>query len=292
MIDMHIHTHNSDGTDSVKELLEKAENLKLKYISITDHDTCRSYDEIKNTDYTNIFSGTIVKGIEMKVFYNGGTIEVVGYKINTEIMSQWLNDFYKDKSREVLQKKYFNLLYGKCKQMGLLLADKEKINWNPQKDWASFVIYTEIKNHLENRKKVPDDLWESFSGFNRKYCNDPKHILYIDKSDDYPSLPEAIHAIKKANGLVFMPHLYIYKWIKNKEQFINDLISNYEIDGIECYYTDFTEKQTQYLLDLCDRKGLYKSGGSDYHGENKPRISLAKGYGNLNISEKIIENWV
>lgn len=55
MIDMHIHTNNSDGTDSVKELLEKAENLKLKYISITDHDTCRSYDELKNTDYINVF---------------------------------------------------------------------------------------------------------------------------------------------------------------------------------------------------------------------------------------------
>ena len=96
MIDMHIHTNNSDGTDSVKELLEKAENLKLKYISITDHDTCRSYDELKNTDYINVFSGTIIKGIEMKVFYNGGTIEVLGYKINTEIMSQWLNDFYMD----------------------------------------------------------------------------------------------------------------------------------------------------------------------------------------------------
>ena len=88
MIDMHIHTNNSDGTDSVKELLEKAENLQLKYISITDHDTCRSYDELKNANYTNLFSGTIVKGIEMKVFYNGGTIEVLCYKIDNEIMSQ------------------------------------------------------------------------------------------------------------------------------------------------------------------------------------------------------------
>ena len=55
MIDMHIHTNNSDGTDSVKELLEKAENLKLKYISITDHDTCKSYEELKNIDYSRFF---------------------------------------------------------------------------------------------------------------------------------------------------------------------------------------------------------------------------------------------
>ena len=178
MIDMHIHTNNSDGTDSVKELLEKAENLKLKYISITDHDTCKSYDELRNIDYTNIFSGSIVKGIEMKVFYNGGTIEVLGYKINTEIMSQWLNDFYKEKSREVLQKKYFNLLYDKCKKMGLLLADKENINWNAHKDWASFVIYTEIKNHLENRKKeffVDEKIWRK----RKTYAIVKKEIPYF-----------------------------------------------------------------------------------------------------------------
>ena len=34
MIDLHIHTHYSDGTDSVIELLKKAENLNLECISI------------------------------------------------------------------------------------------------------------------------------------------------------------------------------------------------------------------------------------------------------------------
>ena len=69
--------------------------------------------------------------------------------------------------------------------------------------------------------------------------------------------------------------------------------------GIQCWnqmknpeYTDFSDEQSQYLINLCNRKGLYKSGGSDYHGLNKPKISLAKGYGNLNINKKIIEDWI
>lgn len=292
MIDMHLHTNNSDGTDTVEELLRKAEKLNLKYISITDHDTCKGYEELKRNNLEKSFSGNIVKGIEMKCSYKKRTIEVLGYKIDTEIMQDWLDDFYKDKKRDQLQLKYFNLLYDKCKKMGLILEEKENIKWNPNKDWASFTIYSEIKKHEENKDKVPQDLWETFAGFNRKYCNNPDHILYIDKSQDYPSLKEAISAIKKAKGLVFMPHLYIYKWVENKNEFINEIINNYKIDGIECYYTDFTDEETSYLLDLCNKKNLYKSGGSDYHGENKPKISLAKGYGNLNISEEIIKNWV
>lgn len=60
MIDLHIHTNNSDGTDTVEELLKKAENLKLEYIAITDHDTCSGYNELKKLDISKLFSGKII----------------------------------------------------------------------------------------------------------------------------------------------------------------------------------------------------------------------------------------
>ena len=47
MIDLHIHSNNSDGSDSVEEILKKAQELKLHYISITDHDNCDAYDVLK-----------------------------------------------------------------------------------------------------------------------------------------------------------------------------------------------------------------------------------------------------
>ena len=54
MIDLHIHSTNSDGTDSVVEILKKAQDLKLDYISITDHDNCNAYNEVKNIDIKKI----------------------------------------------------------------------------------------------------------------------------------------------------------------------------------------------------------------------------------------------
>lgn len=206
-------------------------------------------------------------------------------------MNDWISEFYKNKQRQDLQLKYFNLLYYKCKKMNLILSKKEEIEWNPKKDWASFTIYTDLKKHEENKNRMPEDMWEEFSGFNRKYCGNPEHILYIDKSEDYPTLEQAINAIHESGGVAFMPHLFIYKWVTDKEKFIESIVDNYDIDGLECYYTDFTKEQTDYLIDLCNKNKLYKSGGSDYHGLNKPKISLAKGYGNLNISEEIINQW-
>ena len=292
MIDLHIHTNNSDGTDTVEELLRKAEKLKLEYISITDHDTCEGYKELANLDIKKLFSGIIIPGIEIKCTYQKRTIEVLGYKINTDKMNIWMKEFYKDKQRKDLQLKYFDMLYEKCNKMGLILSDKKDIIWNPEKDWASFTIYSELKKHKENKEKMPEDMWAEFSGFNRKYCNNPEHILYIDKSNDYPTLEQTIEAIRECGGLVFMPHLFIYKWVSDKKSFIEEIIKNYDIDGIECFYTDFTEEQTNYLIDLCDKNKLYKSGGSDYHGLNKEKIDLAVGYGNLSISKEIINDWI
>ena len=50
MIDLHIHTNYSDGTDTVEELLKKAEKINLQYISITDHDNCNAYKELEEIE--------------------------------------------------------------------------------------------------------------------------------------------------------------------------------------------------------------------------------------------------
>ena len=69
MIDLHIHSNNSDGSDSVLEILKKCEELKLNYISFTDHETCAAYNELKNINIKKYYSGTIIPGIEIKCAY-------------------------------------------------------------------------------------------------------------------------------------------------------------------------------------------------------------------------------
>lgn len=290
MVDLHMHTTNSDGTDTVEETLKKAENLKLDYISITDHDTCKGYEELKKIDIDKIYSGKIIKGIELKCLYKERTVDVLGYNIDIEKMNKWLSTFYKDKSRATIQMKNFNFLYEKCKEMGITMSKKEDIIWNPEVDWASVKIYDDFKKYSENESKFPEDLWNDFSTFTRKYCADLHYPLYIDRTGDYPSLEEAIRAIKEADGLVFMPHIFIYKWVPTEERykFVEEIVQNYEVDGFECYYPDFSEEQKEYILNLCDKKGLYKSGGSDSHGTNKPeRYRL----GGQNVPTEIVKAW-
>lgn len=291
MIDLHMHTVYSDGADTLIDILKKAQNNKLEYISITDHDNCNSYMELNQINVKDYYDGKIIPGIEIKCSYNGRLIEVLGYNINTDKMKKWTDIFYKDKSKPILQQKYFDLLYDKILDMGLILSPKSEMKFNNKTDWASFEIYKDIKKHIENKEKVPEDFWNEFDAFSKKYCGDKESTLYIDKSKDYPSVQEAIDAIKQAEGLVFLPHLFIYKWAENIYQLIDDLLEEYDIDGIECYHSEFTEENITYLLDLCKKRNYLISGGSDYHGDNKKGVDMGIGKGNLRIEKNIIEEW-
>lgn len=292
MIDMHMHTTYSDGADSLIEVLKKAESLKLEYISITDHDTCEGYKEIAKLDVKKYFSGQIINGVEIKCAYKKRLIEILGYKVDPKVINNFMEDFHKTKSKEILQQKYFGILQERCKNMGLVMSKKEDIEFNPKTDWASIKIYNDIKSHEENKLKVPDDFWSEFNIFSKKYCGDVNYPLYIDKSEDYLQLDEAIKLVKDAGGLVFLPHIFIYKWAENKKKLLDDIVAEYDVDGIECMHSEFSQDDIDYLLKYTQKNHFYRSGGSDYHGKNKVGIEMAVGKGNLKIESYLIQDWV
>ena len=97
--------------------------------------------------------GKIINGVELKCVYNGRILDVLGYDFDLDKMNNWINTFYKDKSKAMLQTKYFENLYNTCMSLGLKIEEKEKIVWNPNVDWASVTIFHElIKNKEENLK--------------------------------------------------------------------------------------------------------------------------------------------
>ena len=93
-------------------------------------------------------------------------------------------------------------------------------------------------------------------------------------------------------SLVFLPHVFIYKWSKDKVQLLNDLVNTYNVDGLECMHSEFSEEEITYLLNFAKKNNYYISGGSDYHGINKKDIEMAVGKGNLKITSDLIKNWI
>ena len=88
MIDLHIHTTNSDGEFRVVQILEKAESKGLNIISITDHNNINAYDELNNINVRNIYSGKIVVGVELEFVYKGRLFDMLGYGLDLDVMKK------------------------------------------------------------------------------------------------------------------------------------------------------------------------------------------------------------
>ena len=179
-------------------------------------------------------------------------------------------------------------LYDKCLKAGIYLDKNCLDNYNPEM-FASVFFHNEITKHEENQKLLSEEAWNSSKIFYRQYMSDPKTPLYVEMDDFVPDFNTASNLVREAGGLVFIPHIYEYK--KNSEPILEHILKNYKIDGIECYYTTFTEEQHEKLLKLCNERNLFISGGSDFHGTIKPDVDIGTGYGNLKIPNEIIIPW-
>lgn len=286
MIDLHTHTNFSDGTDSLEELLQNAEKTKLEILSITDHDTTEGYKEIGK--YRNIFSGIIIPGVELKAFYNGIPIEVLGYgvdytkiKVNRDNVFDMQIDCLKDFKE-------------RARKLGLKFDENVEVSkTDSRRKYASFIFADELLKYKEN-EKILLSIGPMFTQteFYRVHASNKKSIFYYDESKFGISIEQAIELIHNAGGLAFLAHPLLYPYDKDKYEEIEYIMKNYNIDGLEVEYPTFTKEERQKLKEIANKYNKFMSGGTDYHANNKPTIKLGTGIdNNLSIDKELIKNW-
>ena len=273
MINLHTHTNKSlDGKLDINEVLNICENNNIKYVSITDHDTCDAYKELKDNNYT----GKIINGIEADALIGKETYDILCYGFNLEEINKWSKNQYT--SIEERQTKIFNELKRICKEKNIIID--ETTPYNPKEEYAHGAIYRMLDNSFKeqyNLTKIGDLYREST--INEDFP------LYMDMSIVWPTIEELRDIIHENGGLIFLAHPYKYG---NKE--VKDLLNQAlpYIDGIEIF-NENTEEEIEYLYNYAKENNLLMSCGSDFHGDtyhNEIKVKLKE-----EIQKEIIE-WI
>ena len=288
MIDLHMHTTYSDGTDTVKELLEKAESLGLEVISITDHNNCNAYFEMEKFNVKEIYKGDVLVGCEFTTSFDNRLIEVLGYVFDYKNVNKYLEEFYTEEKINNRTKTLYNKLINRIEELGLEFNIQKKTM--PESNFFEREIYNELKKYPSNKEKIKEDVWYDFSDFLRRGINNKNSVLYINKLEFHLPIKEIVKLIHENGGIAFLAHPYQYKF-SDTESFLDKLYDEIALDGVECFYTTFSEEQTNYLIEFAKKRKLLISGGSDYHGTRKENYNLGVGIGNLNINKDIINNY-
>lgn len=287
MIDLHIHTTSSDGSDEPEVILRKAEQLGLDFISITDHDSLSAYEKLNLMKNTRSFRGQIIPGCEFSVVHKKMPIEVLGYGIDFDVVRKTgLVSEQRFLERENL---YITRMKEICKNMNIKLT--ESLSIKSGKAFATQVIHADLKKYPENEKYFPKEIWNSVNAFYRTCINNEESPFFLNQTKDSPNVNEVAAIIKKAGGKSFLAHLYGY-FTDHHEKFLDSLTSLGVLDGIECYHSLHDMSRTQYLLNYCKAHRLNASGGSDYHGALKPDVFMGESIRGVKIPYQILEPWI
>lgn len=290
MIDLHMHTLYSDGTDSVLDILKKASTSELEIISITDHNQCGAYQELDTISISDFYTGKIITGCEFTTSFEHRLIEVLGYGFDYHKVQSYLDSYYTKEAIEERTSLLYHSLITKMKELGLIFALEQVRDKKFDNEFFERGIYDELVKHPENKELLGEDIFSSFSDFFRRGLTNPTSKLYLDYPKYKPALKDIIDLVHRAGGIVFLAHPFQYKFA-DTEEFLDRIYEECDFDGIECFYTTFSQEQSEFLVKFAKERDLFISGGSDYHGGNKKQHELGVGRGNLHIDKGLISSW-
>ena len=273
-IDLHVHSINSDGTETVEAILESAVELQLEAICISDHEYLTKVPKHNEIE--------IIQGAEISVSWDllgrknkfGGTHLLVYFLKEDSPLNKKLQELRLNK----IERNYSIL--DNLKQFEIFI-EKEEID-----ELETKVPGRPHIAELMVKKNYVSNLSEAFT----KYLGNGK----IDDIDNHQlDINEIVNLVKSSKSLVFLAHPHtlmsneLYSksdnWINNEFHEYIDSLKGIGIDGIEVYYPGYTHNTINTLLNICENQELLISGGSDFHGHRKPNNLLGIGYENLPI---------
>lgn len=272
MIDLHSHTDQSDGTFTAAELVAEAKRIGLTALAITDHDTMRGYDHA--VPFAEAAGLKLICGIELSTKYQGVSVHLLGYFPKTlppAAFREWL-DFLLESRRDRNRR-----LIIKLNSLGIPITLEEV-----EKYGKTLTARPHFARVLVD-KGFAKDLQEAFDQY-----LDEKGKGYVQRHDI--PIEEAIERIRKAGGVSSLAHPV--RVAKNQwdliEKYVGEL-SKTGLQAIEVYHSDHSPENVAFYKSLAERFRLGITGGSDFHGGNKPKISLGTGCGNnLNVPDDLL----
>ncbi len=256
--DFHTHTVHSDGTLTPRALVALARERGLSCIALTDHDTLNGVEEAQ-TEGRRI-GVEVIAGVEVSVRCDFGTMHILGYFVdrNSNILRKGLE------SVQEARRKRNPLIIEKLKAEGVLISMEEvkAASGGGQIGRPHFARVLLEKGYVKSTQEAFD-----------RYLAKGKPA-YVDKRTLESG--EAIRLIESSGGIAVLAHPKMLKLDDRPEEFERTLktLQSEGLKGLEVYSSCQSARESNFYKKIADRLGLIATGGSDFHGENRPHVLL------------------
>ena len=272
MIDLHLHSTNSDGTDTPEELVIRGRQIGLTAMALTDHDNMGGVRDFLAACRTHGMTGIAGVEISADVEEGTGTLHILGYGLDPE--------------HPLVKESLGRVLDGRAWRNGQILSKLNELGL--EVEWAEVqacagedvVGRPHLAQALVNRDYV-SSVQEAFDRFLAK-----GRPAYVDRYRLYPE--EGIRMIREAGGVAVIAHPFTWKSDESALEAGLGALKTVGLAGVEAVYSEYGPERTVALLRMAKKHGLLTTGGSDYHGLAKPDIALGKGFGALYVPDEYL----
>ncbi len=287
IVDLHVHSTRSDGTFSPTELVDYAREKHLHAIALTDHDTTDGLDEAiayaeqlrkeaveKGTLSSRSPVPEIVPGIEFSTEYEGKDIHILGLYIDYKnpTFCKYLQDFVD--SRTLRNQK----MCARLQEAGIDISYEKLLQEFPNSviTRAHYAKYLLQHGYIKSMKEA----FERYIG-DRCPC-------YVPREKVTPT--QAVELILAADGIPILAHPILYHMSDARLESLVAELKEVGLMGIEAIYSTYNTAEERQIRQLAQKYHLLISGGSDFHGTNKPGLDLGKGYGKLIVQGGVLSD--
>ena len=277
MLDLHCHSLYSDGTDTPEALARMADDAGLSALALTDHDTMDGLPAFLGMQPQ--VKARLVAGTELSCRFMGRSLHVLGLLVdpNDARFSERLGDLRKrrdDRNQRMV---------AKLQELGFHIEMADVEAQAPDQPGRAYLI---SRVHFAKTLAA------------RGYINHPQQAFESLLNDggragvpmDELEPAESARWIREAGGVPVVAHPGrfaggAFVW----DEAMKDL-RDQGMEGLEAYYGEYAAAQQRSFTALAGKLGMVMSGGSDYHGRNKPAIRLGRGRGSLHVPDELLES--
>lgn len=269
MIDLHTHSHYSDGTDAPAALVEMAAAAGLTALALTDHDLLEGHREARAAARDRI---EFVPGIELSVDWHGSTMHLLGYWVPQggalDDRLSWVQEGRVMRNKEIL-----DALAG----IGIEISEEDfareagpGVAGRPH--FAQLLV---AKGFAESIS----DAFDRYLAAGRPAYRPRRRLVAA----------VAVEAIEADGGVSAVAHPHTVADDENGFRAAFEAFAELGVDGVECHYSEYSPEQRAALATKAEHLGLVPTGGSDYHGSKKPGIDLGVGRGDLAVPDTSLQ---
>ena len=272
-IDLHTHSTASDGTFTPAEVYASALELNLTAVALTDHDTVSGLAEF-NAAAVDHPECEAVNGVEVACRLEDKEIHIVGLFIDPRSkplldMLEFCRNSRMRRNRDIFLKLRF---------LGYELSENmPEFNGKTLLDIGRPHFAKALVNHYAF--PTLQSAFDKLLGFNKP--------AWVKRQ--YPLPEEVIKNIHLAGGVAVWAHP-ILRDVPDRAFLMRSCrrLKNMGLDGIEGFYSMFSARETLLVAEAAEKYGLKISGGSDFHGENRPNVVIGFGAGGLRVPDKLL----